>query len=383
MTTETINTLDDLLSPDSPDEAATALFTELAAAGFPTTSWADDSVPVVLVQTEAKALSEQANLARDLAAGGLLALSTDEWLDLLAASAYGLTRYGSTFATVRVRLSCAMGLGPVNVAAYAYTIRRGDGLRWTSQNAGVVVIPNGGSLVVDFKAESPGAAYGALLGQAISLITPVPGVTAAFEDAGSGSPVVTAGADTEKNTNFAARCAGRWDTIGVQKTAVAYGNLCVNAGVVSVARLVVDDANPRGPGTVDLWVAGSVGPIGAGDLAIIDAYLQERKSPSTDLQVDNAAQITVEVLATIRIEAGASNVIAEATEALTTLINAVPIGGTLYRDEVIEALVSPSGARSTATLTIKRAGVVVAGDVSLGPSEVAVVTAPTITTVSV
>lgn len=379
MTTATVYTLDDLLSPDSPDDAATALFTELFALGFPTTNWADDSVPVALVKTVAKTLSEQAGLSRDLAAGGLLALSVDEWLDLLAPSAYGCTRNPSTFAIVRARLSCTLGLGPVNVAAYAYTMRRStDGLRWTSQNAGVVVIPNGGSVVVDFKAESPGAAYGALLGQTIALITPVPGVTVAFEDAGAGSPIVTAGADAEKNANLQARCAAKWDTIGVQKTSVAYESLCQSAGVTSVTRLYVDDVNPRGPGTVDVWLAGATGPLGAGDLSTINTYLQARKSPSTSLLVSNAAQVVIDIVATIVCEAGAS-VITEAVELLTTLINAVPIGGTLYRDEITEALVTPSGARKVSVLNVYKGGVLAGGDVVLTPSQIAVVGTLTIT----
>jgi hypothetical protein len=235
-----------------------------------------------------------------------------------------------------------------------------------------VVVPDGGSLVVDFKAESPGAKYGALLAQTIALITPVPGVSVAFEDAGSGSPIVTAGTDPEKDAVLQARCSARWDTIGVQKTSVAYASLCQSAGVTSVTRLYVDDVNPRGPGTVDVWLASATGALGAGDLATINTYLQARKSPSTNLQVSNASQVLIDITATISCEAGAS-VVAEATEALTTLINNVPIGGTLYRDEIIEALVTPSGARKTSVLNVYKAGVLTAGDIALTASQIAVV----------
>lgn len=369
----TTYTLDDLLSPDSPDDAATALFTELFALGFPTTNWADDSVPVALVRTVAKAMSEQAYLARDMAAGGLLALSTGPWLDLLAASAYGLTRNASGFATVRVRITCTAGFGPVTVNPYAYTMRRlTDGLRWTSQNAGAVIVPDGGSLVVDFKAESPGAKYGALLGQVIALVTPVPGISIAFEDAGAGSPIVTAGTDEEKDSVLQARCSARWDTIGVQKTSVAYASLCQSAGVTSVTRLYVDDVNPRGPGTVDVWLASATGALGAGDLATINTYLQARKSPSTNLQVSNAAQVIIDITATVSCEAGAS-VVAQAVEGLTTLINNVPIGGVLYRDEIIEALVAPSGARKASVLQVYKAAALQPGDITLTASQIAVV----------
>lgn len=344
MTTPVETTLAELLESDDEDSAAEAILTDAAARGLPTTSWADDSFALTMVRLFARAKAGLAGTISDLARGGLLALASGEWLDLLARSQYGITRRASSFATVRVQLTVAAGQGPHTIAANQLWARRlSDNRRWNSTNSGAITLTDASPTTIDFRAESPGVRWSALLGQVLELVTPLPGLSAAFIDAGEGSPVVTAGADAESDESLRARCALRWDTIGVQKTPDAYRALVTEAGAIGVTRVIVDGTNPRGNSTVDVWLSADDAPAGAADVALVNAYLQDRKSPSTDLQVAASSPLAVTIVATLQHDAGADPVPA-ALDALRALLREQP--AVLYRSAVVEALLSPAGARN-------------------------------------
>lgn len=348
MATPVETTLSELLESDDEESAAEAILTDAAARGLPTTSWADDSFALTMVRLFARAKAGLAGTITDLARGSLLALASGDWLDLLAGSQYGEARRPSGFALILVRLSCASGQGPHSISANQLWIRRlTDNRRWNSftdlANNPAFVVPSGGSIDVYFRAESPGVRWSALLGQTIELVTPLPGLSAVLIDAGEGSPVVIAGADAESDETLRARIAAKWDTIGVQKTSDAYRALTLAAGAIGVTRVIVNGTNPRGNSTVDVWLSADDSPAGAADVALVDAYLQPRKSPSTDLQVAAATPLAVNIVATLEHDAGADPVPA-AKEALRVLLREQPT--TLYRSAVIEALLSPAGARN-------------------------------------
>jgi hypothetical protein len=203
MTTPVETTLAELLESDDEDSAAEAILTDAAARGLPTTSWADDSFALTMTRLFARAKAGLAGTITDLARGSLLSLASGSWLDLLAASQYGITRRASAFAVVRVQLTVAAGQGPHTISANQLWIRRlSDNRRWNSTNSGSVTLTDASPTVIDFRAESPGVRWSALVGQAIDLVTPLPGLSAAFVDAGSGSPVVTAGADADLKKKF-------------------------------------------------------------------------------------------------------------------------------------------------------------------------------------
>ena len=377
MTTPVETTLAELLESDDEESATEALLTDAAARGLPTTSWADDSFALTMLRTFGRAKAGLAGTISDLARGGLLALASGSWLDLLAASQYGTTRRASSFAVVRVRLTVASGQGPHTITANQLWVRRlSDNRRWNSTNAGSVTLTDAAPVEIDFRAESPGSRWSALVGQAIDLVTPLPGLSAALVDAGSGSPVVTAGADAESDSTLQARCGARWDTIGVQKTGDAYRALALSdeAGAVGVTRVVVDSTNPRGNSTVDVWLSADDSPAGAADVVAIDAYLQPRKSPSTDLQVAAATPLAVTIVATLQHDAGADPVPA-ALDALRALLREQPT--TLYRSAVVEALLSPSGARNVVLSSFTINGV--AADLARAANQVLVEGAFTIT----
>src|SRR6266511_3511430 len=94
-------TLADLLESDNEDSALTFLFTQLAALGFPTVNWQSGRVVYTLLKAFSRALATSSGLLRDIAAGGLLKLSTGGWLTLLAdwynSPAAPVARFPATF----------------------------------------------------------------------------------------------------------------------------------------------------------------------------------------------------------------------------------------------------------------------------------------------
>jgi len=383
-------TLADLLDPPTEAETRDALLAALTSLGFTVSSWPSGGTGRTLVQAFARGLADGLSLVGTVARAGLLDLSpgTDpgspgDWLTLFAASHYGLERRAATFGEVRVRLTAASGAGPYTIAPGALWARSASGRRYNSTNTVNVVVSAGPSNIdVTLRAELAGAAGNLGLGAALSLETPLPGVSAITVESasGSGTAMVVAGADQERDAALRARCRSRWATIGCQHTAAAYDALArqtpsVGDPAVSlVTRTRVDDTNPRGAGTVDVWIAGDAGPLDAPEEAAVRAYLLARKSVTADLQVQNATAVPVSVTATIYVSNNASAE-AEATTRLTNAINAVPIGGTVYRAQLLEELMGPAGVYNAVIAAPT-------GDTVLTPSQVATVGVITISVVN-
>lgn len=379
-------TLNDLLNP--PDEKAltTTMLGALSSLGFPVTNWAPGGAGRTLVQGFARVLADGLALASNVARGSLLDLapgtdtgSPGDWLSLLSKSAFRLDRYPSRFAKVKVRLTVASGAGPYTVTPGQLWVQNNAGRRYNSANTTNVTLSAGPSTTdVEFRAENPGAAYNLAIGAALSLVgSPLPGVTAATVEStgGSGTAMTEAGADTESDSSLRARCRLRWQTIGLQKTSLAYDAIVRDPATGTtdpVTRVRVVDTNPRGPGTVDVWIAGASGPLSTPNETLVRAFVAARKSVTADLQVQNASSVVVNVTATIYVRGNAAAK-AEAETRVTAAINAVPIGGVLYKSQIIEELMAPSGVYNATFDAL---------DLVLGLNQVATVGTITITQVN-
>jgi len=374
-------TLEELITPEDEEDALSYLLTEADAVGFPTTAWQTGGVAYTLLRIVAKALTDKVALVAEVARGGLLALASGAWLTLLALSHYDVTRYVATRAAGSVTIAIASGSPGQTIQPGQLWIRTAAGLRYNSTNAAPVVIASGGSATIPFHAEATGSAYNVALGTGLTLVTPLAGLTAAFLDVGTGTWLTTQGADEETDALVRARCQARWATIGVQKTSDAYYALARDSasGTTTVPnRVTVDASNPRGPGTVDVWIAGPAGPLSAPDEAAVSTYVTDRASPCTDVACANATSLPVTVTATLYYTAQYTSAPSEAAANVTALIQALPIAGTLRVNEVIEQLMAPTGVYDLALLTLNGGAV----NLTLGAAEVATVAAVTLTLVA-
>lgn len=363
--------LDDLLSPESDDEALSYYLTELANVGFPTTAWQTGSVAYTIVRILAKKTVELVNLVTAIAKGGLLDLSTGLWLTLLAAQVFLITRYAATFARAKVRLFIAPGNLNQTIQPGQLWIKTGSGKRYNSRNTSPVTIVVGGTELIEFQAESRGAHFNVAINTGLTLVTPLPGMSASFEDTGDGTPWVVQGADEESDVALRNRCRTKWSLLGTNKIHDAYVQLATNVPGVGTQpdRVNIDDQNPRGPNTIDIWLAGPSGPLPGADVTLVNAWIQARKSPCADVLVQAAIPRPITIASTVYRAGEHKEAHAQAVDNVTTYIQSLPLGGTVLVAQLIEEVMLPLGVKNCALPLINGSSV----DLQIGPNEVATV----------
>lgn len=346
--------LADLLDPPNEQQITDSLLATLAGVGFPVTSWFSGGAGRTLVQGFARVAADTLMLVSNVSRGGLLDLapgldpgSPGDWLTILAYSQFQTVRTPAQFAVARLTLSCIAGAGPHTITPGGLWVQTADGRRYNSTNTSNVIVPSNGSVTIDVRAENPGASYNLGLPVSLSLISSLPGTSAVTSETsgGSGTAMLVAGANIESDASLRSRCKSRWQTIGLQKTADAYDAVArdLASGTTDpVTRVRVNDTNPRGPGTLDIWIAGASGPLSAPNETLVRAFVVDRKAPTADVQVQNASPVVVNLNATIYVRGNAAAK-DEAQARVMAAINAVPIGGVLYRAQLFEELMAPTG----------------------------------------
>lgn len=358
-------TLDELLTPKGRDELRQMLLDELARQGFPLTDFVPGSVARhVAVETPALGLEDLWRTIAQIARGGYLSTAEGPWLDLLAEEFFALERKRATFARGRVRLSAAPGFGPYTLAPGDLWVGTPEGLLYQSVTGGV--LPAGGQLDVEVQAESPGSRYNVPAGAISILHTPLPGVSVT----NPADWLLEAGRDEETDEELRARCRARWAELGGGATRHTYEFWALTAHPAVTKVRVLDD-HPRGQGTVDVVVWGE-GGLGADVVAQVDAYIQERRPLTANVLVYAATPRVVSVVATIAVRAGyLSAAQSQVAGELATLQREMPIGGTLYRSRLIEALFARPHVVNVALATPN-------ADIALAPTE-ALVLIPSLT----
>jgi uncharacterized phage protein gp47/JayE len=178
-------TLAQLTAALTPTQEQAALLAQLQSSGFPTTAWANGSVPRSLVAADAKALSSMSQLIANLANGGFLQsflvpttpATPSAWLDLLAASQYQLARNAPVTLAGFVVVTDAAAAGPFTLTTNQLWFAASNGLRYT--NTAGDTLPKGGQIILPVQAESPGAAFNVANGAISTLVTTLAGATAA------------------------------------------------------------------------------------------------------------------------------------------------------------------------------------------------------------
>jgi hypothetical protein len=201
-------TLQDLLTPRDQPTIEQTLLSSLQAApivggvenSFPVTDWEPGGFERTTLKMTAAGLADRENLVQMLTAAGYLDLAStivdgdgnlvEGWAELLASQGFGIDRGAATFAQQSLVLTCTNGPGPYTRAAgeiVAYSPSTGN----KYANVASVTIPNAGSVVTTFQAQSPGSQYQDPAGSIIALITPMPGVSVSNPLQAAGIPVST------------------------------------------------------------------------------------------------------------------------------------------------------------------------------------------------
>lgn len=328
-------TLTELLQPKNRQAILAELLEALRATNpaFPVTSWDPMEPYRAILEIDSRALAELAQHIPVIAQSGYVELAEGEWLTLLARNQFALERKPAVFNRGNVTLTAASFAPPYNIlpGQLIFGTSLSGGLRWSNLTGGV--LNPGGTLILEVQAESPGAKYN-VVAEAINVLhTPLPGVSVS----NAGNWVTVAGVDEESDAALRYRCKLRWAELSYGAVRDAYASWALGAHP-SISKIRVRDDHPRGQGTVDvvLWGDGGLGPE-AVDAA--NTIIQQRRPVTANVLVYAATPRTVSVQATVQVRAGFRDVAQIQAEAeLARLQRDTPIGGTLYRAAVYEAL---------------------------------------------
>lgn len=364
-------TVADLIAPRTAEGLKTSLLDALRDRDFPVTSWAPGDVARTLVEIDAEAISNAEQLVARIAEGGLGARASGAWLTIRARNIYGIDRLTSTFA----RGICVLTASP-NASLHAFQpgqlwVRSTSGYRYTNTMGGMLM--PGGTLHLEFRAESPGSAYNVAPDTITTLLTPLPGVSVSNPIAADGTWLTEPGSDEESDASLYARVQARWAEVGAEgATAGVYRNWAFAASPQVRRVQVRADA---GTGVVNVLIAGDSGALDSGVVTDVRLYLAERAPLCVQPVVASAVNRMIYVEGTIYVRGDPSQATGIA-EAERYIREQVSLGGVVYRSQLVAALSAGSAVRNVALVSP-------AADVQLAANEVAIPDTSGVTVVTV
>ena len=345
---------------------------DLTTPNLPVSQWQAGSTALTLLEVFADAAAELGRTVKAIAKGGFARTAVGPWLDLVALNVYNLTRNPGIVSHRTLRITDTGGVGPVTLTAGELWVGTPGGLRWTNTAGGSV--PLNASLDLDFAAEQVGALYNVGAGAITTFFTSFPGLT--VSDPGGVATITTAGQDTEGDPSLLTRCISRWPSLGVSTPNENY-DLWAKTASGNVTRTKVRPS-PTVPGQVELYLAGAAGAVDGATVAAVNAYVQMRLGTCISALVQSAAAVSLNITATVYCFTGYAAAVSKAiaqnlaglvgggTDTFGELLPPVPIGGTLYLNQIIEQLQTPIGVRNV-VVSVPSADTVLTATQVLGP----------------
>jgi hypothetical protein len=266
----------DLLEPADADLIKQTLIDyQKAIPGNPIRDWNVGGVERTILELEAYHDGDLIQAAVPAMVGsGFPEFATRNWLSLLASQLFGISRNSAVVAVQSMTL---------RAGSIGYTINAGQlwfqgltGNRWVNTTGGA--LSASGSLVVQVRAEGPGARYNDPAGTVRTMLTPLTGVTAANEaldfgavvpglvSSGTVTPSRTSGGVTPTPTAFLVRIESSGQVgAGAWSYSVDGGRSWRSGGAIDTTDLLL--ASGGGSGTTVTFTNGVVDPsFVAGDM---------------------------------------------------------------------------------------------------------------------
>lgn len=330
-----------LLTPSSEDESLAAILVILDGLGFTATAWEEGSVQRTLIQLLARLHSNASNVTLAITKGRYNDTATGDWLSLKSRSDFDNERIAAVATRVKMTLSDPLSVGPITVVTSQLVAKDPAGATYRNIEGGT--IPLGGSLTIQFDAEVPGSSDPASL----ELTTPLAGISA---ERATVDPIVRPGAAAEGDERLRTRNRSKWATQAYAEPADAYIAWALAASP-SITRAFVDDQNPRGPGTLDIYCAGPSGPVPGPVLVTVIDYIEgnvdgiSRRPLASDVQAFSAGSASVSITGTLYVSPSYSLTATRDTvyAAITALLETLPVGGTVLLAELYETIMNVAG----------------------------------------
>lgn len=328
--------LQELIAPITKSTRVQALLDMLELLEFPVSGWQERNPARLIVDATADLYTGASDMVEKVARGGYTELATGDWLDLLIESQYSdetgapLKRKPGVFTEGPATLSAPTG-GPHTIAVGQLTAKDAFNRRFKNTTGGL--LPQGGTLELAWKAEAEGSVYNIANNTLTILETPLAGVSLDNPGPGAGAPWYTiAGANVETDAQYRDRARHRWATLAQQSPADAYIAWALEAEN-AIRKVFVDDQNPRGPGTLDVYIAQELDAPLASHLVNVAQYIAPRRAILADVQVFGAPVHPITVGGTVYAAASSGLTLGQVTAALDAFFAALALGG-----ETIQAL---------------------------------------------
>lgn len=341
-------TVEQGLSTETETALLQGLLSDLAAAGVDAAGFSPFSVTAALPALVAKALAYHQVLRADVLRLSFLELlvkaGADEWIDKVVKAWFGIDRIAATKARGLFKVTAAGGLGTVTCGARSQIAEAGA---VQFDNLAEFTISGGQSLYREFECRTAGALGNVLPGAVTGFKVGKAGLTVANETGW----LVQPGRDKERNADYAARGRARFATLAPGGARAAYLYWVPKAFEAaalptSVTKIGVDDTNPNGPGSTDLYLANAAGGATPTEIATVNAFLQERRGLGTGpLRVLAAPEVTIPISGTLY--STSASAVADAIAKLEALRADLELGGgpkhKLYLDAIRGAVLGPDG----------------------------------------
>lgn len=316
--------LTDLQTPVTADSIRDAVLEVLTELSFPVEAWQEEGIARTLIEAFSAMLATQSETIAALAKMPYLDSASDDYLTNLAASHYDVSRGDAVAATLPVSLANG-GLVTYSPGVGEIVLRASNGQTYSSSEASVVTA--GATTIVQFTADTAGALAN-VPGQQLEFATPLAGVVATFDGIFAG-----VGADAESDAALRARCPIKWAALRIERADDGIRSLAREAAP-AVLSVGVDSDAPRGPGTVDVYLAGENATAGISDVAAVQAaldlaFLGNSVGGTAPLVKAIAAPTqAIDLVATIYVRGVDSSGAQTGLEAAwAALLESVPVGG--------------------------------------------------------
>lgn len=371
------------------DEAKQSLLTFLETVGFAATSWQEGSVPLACVELSAELWASLSQFTVFLKTMALNPTSEGVALTKFSDSHYDNQREGAVAAQRLVTLACAAGSGPHTINLGAVVLQHDDGPTYRNIVGGSVVypavLPSGGSLAgILFEAEVAGSEANKADNTVTQLVTTLAGVTVTSD------VVEKLGSDEESDPVLRERNRTKWPRLTeFELIADACINIALNA-TDAVTGVYVDDQNPRGEGTFDIYMAGELTTASGDDVTAAQAAFDARvfgsgATPKTCL-VFAAATTPLNPVATIYYKGSyeLADLQDAALAALEEFVKPIPLGGFDYYPGPsnvvpINDIEAALKAFTIAGQAVEKTVVMSGGDIAVPVHDKVILGAPTLT----
>lgn len=267
-----------LKTPPTRAEITQWLIDTLQDFGFQTTGWQQGRIQHTILSAVATVAAAFAQLGTALVKVGFNSTADGAGLTI-----YSKSRFDNE------RTAALQTKGPFtldNAATVPYSISVGQlvfttpsGVEFQSTEAITLTASSTGT-TINVEAVLAGADGNIANNSTISLVTPLAGVTVRNPspgDDGDGDPLpwysIQTGTDEESDAALQLRNSTKWGLLSVERTATAYENLALS--YAPVKKVTLRDDNPRGPGTVDVYVAADASVLGTTDMETLQALFAD------------------------------------------------------------------------------------------------------------